>query len=690
MKEREAVAKGAVSFVLRCVPRYKRGVGSPWGVPALCYKDRFYPAREVSLNLDRGLAGLGPGLIQQETLEELGIGALGRYIDGGGIREIALRNIDIFGVSEKTRGFWQGLHIDGPRWIENGLRTDIFSFHFEFLRRWGLPGGMVINWDAAAPLLLSYLRSLLLYSEKIKILVLMSKEHYAAGIFPASMPLNRLDGGLSLFAPQFRGTGICFYDEIPENSAMLKASADILFLVEPPPRPEVLDALRALRAGLVVGVGEKLSCAENLSLFGIRGKLREYTDCLFRVDGVPCAFPKTRGESGWKILFPPRPFGAPPGTMAGIYAESPVADTYSEAEQPLSVRFTVLSRFKKLKVPEYKNEQLCFRMKGKAFPFVPFAAESGAALKFEKLSPGRRAYFLFWRDEFRRGKFLETDTGYITLYTRELILFVDGDPMDNFRELQKLWHGYRADFPILDRLFPLWLMDFGVLYNRAGEAFAELLPFAPESGLTLLVNEYIHRKYIAPAKARQDDQAPEEVCHLSLEDVFTLIRPDNSRAPQRPELAVRALAEKAFRGIDRFLIKQYGKGLFDFFYPSRSRRVEVRAFEGLSGLGESSYQYEGIDFCGHTVFIDFFKQSLAYIEYGLGREQGIARGREPPLDGLWKFLIHRISGFGGSVVPPPELRLKTIHLESETLDQLRLESESLRELLRPLDEDDEE
>jgi hypothetical protein len=329
-------------------------------------------------------------------------------------------------------------------------------------------------------------------------------------------------------------------------------------------------------------------------------------------------------------------------------------------------------------------------MKGKEVPFVPFAPETGAALSFERLTEGCLGYFLFWRGELRRGKFPETDFGYIALYARELILFADsGNPMGSFRELQKLWHGYRADFPVLDRLFPLWLMDFGVLYNRAGEALSELLPFAPESGLPLLVNEYIHRKYIenrsAPGPRAEDNRA---AYPLSLEDVFTLLRSSGAKMPRLPGLELKAASEKAFRGIDRFLRKQYGKGLAAFFYPSRPRSGEVRAFEGLSGLGESSYRYECIDFCAHAVFIEFLRNSLAYIEYGLNRERGIARGREPPIDGLWKFLIHRVLGFSAAVTPPPELRLKAVHLENDILDQLRLESESLRELLSPLDGED--
>jgi hypothetical protein len=403
--------------------------------------------------------------------------------------------------------------------------------------------------------------------------------------------------------------------------------------------------------------------------------------------------PEARGEEGWKVLFPPRPFkspgknatAAPGAAFSGDANSSGGADDFGS--EMLSVRFTVLSRFNRLKAPEYRNERNYFNMKGKEVPFVPFAPESGAALSFERLTPGHRGYFLFWRGELRRGKFPETDFGYITLYARELILFADsGNPMGSFRELQKLWHGYRADFPVLDRLFPVWLMDFGVLYNRAGEALAELLPFAPESGLSLLINEYIHRKYIenrsAPGSRAEDGRA---AYPLSLEDVFTLLR--SRRTPRLPGLELKAASEKAFRGIDRFLRKQYGKGLVAFFYPSRSRSGEVRAFEGLSGLGESSYRYECIDFCRHKVFIDFLESSLAYIAYGLNRERGIARGREPPIDGLWKFLIHRVLGFTAVVTPPPELRLKTVHLESEILDQLRLESESLRELLSPLDGD---
>ncbi|MDR1211663.1 MAG: hypothetical protein LBK40_05465, partial [Spirochaetaceae bacterium] len=292
MRAGETVSGKDISFVLRCVPRYARGVGSPRAVPVLAYNEKFYPAREVSLSLSGGLAALGGESVGIEDLEALGIGVLGRYIDGKIIGGIALKSSDILGAApERTRGFWQGLCLDQSVLPPNAPLSDIFTFHFEFLRRWGLPGGMVIDWDTAAPLLLSYLRYLSLCAEKSKILVLMPREHYGSGVFPPSIPLNRLDGGLSLFTARFRGTGICFYDEVPANLKTLKAGADILFLVEPPPLPSLRDALGALRAALVLGIGEGLPRRELFPLFGIRGALKGCTHVLFREAGLPWALP---------------------------------------------------------------------------------------------------------------------------------------------------------------------------------------------------------------------------------------------------------------------------------------------------------------------------------------------------------------------------------------------------------------
>jgi hypothetical protein len=279
--------------------------------------------------------------------------------------------------------------------------------------------------------------------------------------------------------------------------------------------------------------------------------------------------------------------------------------------------------------------------------------------------------FFWWRAEFREGRSRETGRSFPLLYARELLLLMGGKPEEAFEELRRLWRAYREIYPDLDRRFPRWLLDFGILYAIGEETVSSLLTELPPPGAGLLGDLYLHKKYI------------EENNSLVTED-FEALLPGGAFSRLGFSAGLRERAGEAFgvilNAIDRFLRQSYGKKLLEFFYPLPPRKESAAAFEGLGGLGYSAYTAEWLSFSAHRPFLSFLASIAASLEYRLLRERGFRPPGNPPhLDPLWKYL----AGLDEKGSPPPEeLGLPQVELEREKIRRLRQESNAVRELLR--------
>lgn len=95
--------------------------------------------------------------------------------------------------------------------------------------------------------------------------------------------------------------------------------------------------------------------------------------------------------------------------------------------------------------------------------FVPFYSYMP---QYSQLNPQQKAYYFYWRDCVRRGKFIKSDYSYFYLYVYEIINLPDKIPANEGLDmLLTLWTAYRNDLPNIDVYMSLWVQDYCLIYN---------------------------------------------------------------------------------------------------------------------------------------------------------------------------------------------------------------------------------
>ncbi|GHV17250.1 hypothetical protein FACS189493_4530 [Spirochaetia bacterium] len=567
----------------------------------------------------------------------------------------------------------------------------VFRAHLDFLRTYGISGGIIAEPPQSAEALRTYLP--VLTEADAKTLIVMPRAYYrrywegdsdSVGTgTTAALPVNQTIEGVSLLSPWFQGQGICFYESLPYNLKPLKPGCDILILINP--EAFLAEAgvsefirLKEINARLRLGIladGEAIlsSVSKELkNIFSVKGDMKELARYVFRNPSIPCPLPAAyKPESGE----PPREFRKPSKPFAaGAY------------------RFAVLRKFQGLNFPELKEEIDLFSCDGGTVP-IPLPDETPPGPVFSRLTGEQRNYFFFWRGEFRRGRIRDTNTVYIYLYARELILAMGNrNPEPCFRELLALWQRYRTTRPALDSCFPGWLTGFAILYGITETALRETLPLAVHIQDPFFRDIALHKKYI------ESDTAPALADFLPLlTDKTRMLISDDER---EGKLNLAKNTETALAAIESYLRSGPGKKFLEFFYPPTTVPVLVEPFTFFIDAGNSAYTAEWIRFSEHTPLKDFLETLVRYIEgqlrsrnddaYSHRRSQKRrpqARPGGPPCEdpwrgGPWQGIVDAALGFGdgdATAFPP---RVKPIRLEAKRLARLREESDVVRELLR--------
>jgi hypothetical protein len=648
--------------------------------------DRDYSALAVSQALDTGQLTLEGRAFSRSALAAAGIGPSGRYIDGAPIVPVRIRPQEALRRGGKElEGFWPVFEFPEERWARNGGPA-LFAAHLDFLRSFGISGGIAAEREEGAGLLAAYLASLGGKIEDGRALALVPAGYYEDCLrryLSPALPVGASEG-VSLFDPRFRGAGIALYEALLGNLAILKPRFDILILAEPETALLRLPLIRAINARVILGV---FTGAEDLltpgphplkGLFSLRGGMAELAGyCVRRLrEDLPLP-PRYQFEQK-PLRRPPRPFSrseAPDlsafgfpgrtGSGGGWRPGGPDAPGGGFEDRLIIAgggRFIMQYRFKNIGTPEYAEERAFFFDKGRRTSRELCPPDQDYDLSFADLSGKQRAYFLYWRDSLRNGRSLETCAAYIALYARELILCLGGGAEENFRELFRLWRSCRENFPGLNGLFPRWLLDFAVLYKRMDLLSEEVLPVTDGTHPAILRDLALHLRHI-------ENDGPINFGDVQLMLYHELASSRFYTSLYGPLLEI--YAERALNALDRLL------GIFNSFYPARTRPVLFEAFPRLRGLGQSSYSAEWIRLSDHPPLKALFRSVAAYVEYQLRRQTafpGILR--KAGIDPVWKEVIDAELGF------PGEAAVKPIRLEDHKLDQIRDESDAVRELLR--------
>ncbi|MDR0313168.1 MAG: TerB N-terminal domain-containing protein [Treponema sp.] len=706
-----------VSLVLYCRSIMEKKVGKAMVYPALKYENKRYSAYALSQYYHRKYLPLKGRWLRRETLERLGLGPLGCFINGESLKPSELKAKDFLaGGGEALKILSQaensgGLETDENYWRNHGKEEEIFSSHLEFLRHWGFSGGIIAEREKAAPFLAAWLTdlaelqkdnkaleegpSLFSLPDEGRVLVLMPKKFWdqrlcrdlpQSGEGPLRVPAERWPGADSVWDPAFRGIGLNFFEALITDRAINTETRtkryrgrawDLLVVVglDEAANPEqILRQLETipsrLRLGLFFsasGLFGNAEAARIKALFNIKGEALKYEKYLIRETGDLLSLPAP----------PPNP---------GLLQKPPwpVEDNYFVFG---SARFLVDAKFQNIPVAQYLQEQKEFYNTGKKCQFIP--AET---LTYKSLTKEEKNYFLYWRSEFRKGRAWECSPAYLFIYAKELILRMDATHSANetLNELCRLWQTYREIFPQTFGTFPCWLLDFAVIYHAdldrgvlstaLNDVFSDLAEASISAntwGLLLDIN--LHKKYV------------EENHSLQWKDFLPLTKKSGYKSYESNlSRLLFSAGDEAMNNLDRALRKYYGKKLLEFFCPLPPLKETFTAFVSISDLGYSAYTAEWLSYSRHKPFAKFLDSLAAYLEYRIIKTvDPDNRNSAPFFDPVWKYLC------GFDEAPPPELEdlvmPKTanniiddswLHLEEDKINRLREESDAVMEMLK--------
>ncbi|GHV94769.1 hypothetical protein AGMMS50293_10890 [Spirochaetia bacterium] len=641
-----------LSLVLGAVQAKRRGAGSAWALPLLRYGERRYPAEEVSLRMDREYVLLEKQWVKREDLEAIGLLPLGFYAGGVPVEKIKLKPGELLRRGgERFAGLFSDMEANTELALERGSREEVFFSHLEFLRAWGISGGIAHNGHREQA---AFLSSWLQRPGGAGVLALMEKRYYELYLPPFLPELKAGAVGLPGADRENRRTPvrIAFYEDLPLSPVDIRSGTDILVLVEPEEiadNEQIFSHLQNIKADLVLGIFSDVrelshgpAAAKARNLFGI--KEAELVPYLIRDTGQAMILPKFEFSPPQILRSPigPHPAlsdGPSGGVLAGLF------------------KYVVTEKFAGLSGPSLYSELALFKTEGQPAPFVPLRLLKGS-LDIERMAVEERAFFVHWRGEFRKGKIIKTGEGYIRMYARELCLFAGGEneASANFREMLRLWESYGEIFDDLNDYLPRWLVDFAFVYEIANNVIQLLMPLARNCNDPMLSDIYIHHRFIEQNNSINFSDIKPLIPKVLTKSVF--FNQERSLAGQTRFSAQSHLlardVESVVNAVDRYLRESFHIKLFEFFYPQVYDTEKREAFDNMERAGRSSYSIEGLRFSKHAPLTSFLEDIFLYTEYNFKLKNGLdLKGKTPPLGETWKRIADTALGLEDIVPSPP-------------------------------------
>ncbi|AEF82680.1 tellurite resistance TerB C-terminal domain-containing protein [Leadbettera azotonutricia] len=566
-----------ISLILRCAPVMENGVGRAMASPALKYGKKLYSPQVLSKKFRQRYMALDNQWVRREALESIGIGPLGRYISGEALSPFKVKPKEIIQRgSEKTQGLWQGFEWDKDRWVRYGSENEIFCSHLEFLRVWGIQGGIVSGGrEKTASYTAEWLRSIEGETSKQRVLLIVPKsfwDHWLKKELPRLF-FERHDSAAAVWDPAFRGIGVAFYSEISKHKntvpwdIIVPIGMEEALAGETGFRDDLYQAICQIPARLRLGVFfspaeiYKVNNSKTLkAFFGIRGNLTEFEKYLIRECGDFLSVPQGFEYGGINILRPPSPWGKDQKLPDNCFVIG-------------SGRFIIESRFQNI-----------------PYHFVSEASD-------KKL--------------------------------RDIILCMGGrKPEEAMAELGQFLIKAQSKQKELKKYLPQWLLDFAVIYKCPLADLKDFLGF--ENTPPILRDLYLHKKYIEENNILKFKDFSFLIPQKILVGAF--------RRSDDGHLLDEAI-ESAVNTADRMLRSNYGKKLLEFFYPLPARKESFRAFEKIDGMGKNVYTAEWISFSHHKPLKAFLGALSVWIEHRLRKEKDFGPSENTPmLDPLWGYL----------------------------------------------------
>lgn len=706
LSDRHWVIENRGELILSVARGEMNGIGYAEAIPYFVVGNEKIIAEDLSRKIqpDKKYIPLESGWYSVESLKQLGIGPMGRLIDGTALSNyLRLSAPEILRRgSERCDGPWQRLEFPELKLPANAAPDRIAAEHLKFLIRWGIPGGFtgaLVDYEIT---LLEILTDLLRGSPKVRVLMVGNKVFFSQmteqwqAILSAKYEGNKKD-------PELKSNAAGLYMATPNalenHPGLSRAKWDLLMILEADvllksSTSKLYNNLVSCKARLVLGLfsgtgffNHRQSLEALSTLFGIQdretvwkyGVRNPHED---KVTLPPAYRLRQKPVSGGKTPGGPAEFtlrNDSPGTAQPIPPKTEQTIQVSTAESDLDFSFSIEISTSNSNTGYYNGEsflqeakKLVGHVESKA-RFIPFMSYWPT---YSSMSAEQQKWYFYWRGQVRKGLYPDTDLSYIFVHVYELINNVGVlKPQDGYRQLSGLWINYRERYPKLDHYLVDWLTDYAAM-------------FGCDSNL-LQIYEHLDTRnadsvYLDTILTRYNKSG---IYRFPLELINRVSDYNIFRSKFYNESGQALMAEyipKTIEKVNEFLLQRHHLGMLDLFQPSQKDKIQREPFRSAVHCYKTGQQItlERIPYTRHKPLREFLTAIIKHTENKLREAKGYnGRLRGYALESeirIWidDFLASEIE----SLEPATKPSLK-IELDSSKVDQLLKDSDKVRDML---------
>ena len=595
---------GPARLYLRSVRHECRAVGYVEAEPRVKLEAADLSAQALSeqITTEATHLALQQGRVAVSVLRQAGLAGFGRASDGTSLAP--------FPLSPEAVLWHDFTHVPGP-WQRiipltvtpsaAGTRSQNAYNHFEWLRTWGFSGGIQGTVTEVGAPLVRWLKDYLGRVQQAQVLVV--------GTTTVQNYMFRLADGEQVChfsgAEQSQPAKLNFITPEQLEAAPLLAQTtdwDIVCLINmdmflASKYAKLIDILHSLPRALFIGLFTEVSFKE-------KDEAREY--CA-RLLGLRAVGPT---HSIWRYLLrnprePAKELPQPPPDT-----EEKTATEAQQGSPGLAPYSFELRSF-------LGNAERLSNVTSKAAPFFAYYNQRPS---YGNMDKRQLAWYLYWRQEVRHGRYLDTGLDYIRLLALELINgYGVPDQLAGYEQLSDLWLHYREQYPSLDNWLPEWLCDY-LLVN--GSPLDPLTPL--QRAVKLGVPSHYPDLLLENIQRQGWLQVPfsllEQIAHTSLHGSSVYSTAD---CTQIASAVLRALAS-----IDNVWRKEDGRGILARLRPRQALPIKRLPFTNVLFARSTRLLYFGryYPYSRHPPFISLLQGLIKQTENMLRIERGY-RGR---------------------------------------------------------------
>ncbi|MBP8003300.1 MAG: TerB N-terminal domain-containing protein [Chloroflexi bacterium] len=692
--KRHPVIRGQTSLEFVVQSQKERGIGKPVIVPMFTCGTFSLPGQEAAALLvkQQTYYRVTNGWLPAVLMQDVGLRASNRTQSGLDLSPIPLTPIEL--IRRQTKRATAPVVFPPITLPQAAKATDAAAQHVQFLREWGLPGGLIGTASHYTTALKMLAVSLMNDYLPARILVLGSADALNSLTVSSAwkqLVTARFDGGKQdgSFHASLRGVIFATPKALDRHPALLQTEWELLLLLGADDliksnRSALYRQLTACHKLLAIGLfhddqflqkpiakeamtevlGLPVNEADSLWRYVLRDPQQEpppLPTSLSYAETRPATTPRSPspfaeyqviGDTDRGRAIPPRP--APP--PAHPTRPEPVISVHTLSREQ---RFVQEAR----KWANHSERQSMF---------VPFQQYWPT---YDALIIEQRRWYFYWRSEVRQQRFPKTDISYIFLHAYELIHQI-GAPTNNdgYQQLTRLWLNYRRTFPQLDNYLPDWIADYAVVHRCSVSPLKiyNILATEPGSALAARHTDLILAHYV---------DKPFNDIPLALLDLLTSHQLQKSPfyLEGHQELVAQYVPD-ALENINHHFIQRDGQGIFARYRPQQTVTVKRAPFSSAIYNGPKQEQVIAtvIPYSQHIPLRQFLTRAVKYSENRL-RELKKFEGRlrddvpDPETEAILDAFFKRVAR---TITPQP-----VINLDHSEIGRLRRESDELFALL---------